>query len=103
MKNYASKGKKFNNKSFKFWANVDDKLLSYEEMNQINHFWIKDGKITNGYFNYEYLEDKIKITNYVPKKSQNKKDVVAAHKRSGKKTERRIAKNDILKDLEENE
>lgn len=94
MKPYSQRGKKFDIKPIKIWAGVDDNLLSYEEMNEINDFWIKDGKMRRGFSNYE-RNPEFKITMYIPKKTRNKKDIVAAHKRSGKKTERQQAKQEI--------
>jgi hypothetical protein len=99
MKSYSQKGKRFSTNPNKIWAGVDDTMLSYEEMSKINEFWLRDGKTRRGYSNYELKDDEVKVTQYIPKKSRNKKDVVAAHRRSGKKTERNKAKQEIINEL----
>ena len=100
LKKYNHKGKRFKKDKLKIWGGVSDNLLSYEEVNDINDFWKEDGKVKNGFCNREKEgEECIKYTLYTPKKTRNKKDIVAAHKRSTKKTNRQQSKKQIKEEL----
>ncbi len=101
LKKYNHKGKHFKKDKLKIWGGVSDNLLSYEEVNDINDFWKEDGKVKNGFCNIEPKGDNEypRFTLYVPKKTRNKKDIVAAHKRSTKKTNRQQSKKQIKEEL----
>lgn len=90
MKPYSNKGKKFTKRfinCFGEWNDVDN-LPSYESIQNPQE---------TGYYNYEPTTGN--LTGYVPKRTRNKKDIVAAHKRSSKKTERQQSKREICQEL----
>lgn len=88
MNPYSRKGKFFN-KEF-------DNLYSYEDMKIINKSISED---RDGFYNTEIKGNEAIFFQYTPKKTQHKKDVIAAFRRSGKKTERQDAKQEIRKFL----
>lgn len=93
LKKHNRVGKEFSKKNFKLGGGDDDALLSYEEMAALNEVASKPNQ---GFFNLEINEEgEAKHTAYIPKKTRNKKDVMAAHRRSTKKTNRRLAKLEI--------
>ncbi|WP_375559094.1 hypothetical protein ACE193_15300 [Bernardetia sp. OM2101] len=83
MKPYSKKGKQFVKRLHS--------LESYEDTEYKNN---NPNNPSDGYWNYQ---EKKGLVKYTPKKTQHKKDVIAAFRRSGKKTERQNAKKEIKK------